>query len=198
MRFSDLDLSKKYSYADYLTWTFEEVVELIKGKVFKMSPGANMYHQRVASKIHATIYNYLKGGSCEVFFAPFDVILPSPPDRLDASDIDTVVQPDVFVVCDRDKITVKGCIGAPDWIIEILSKSTSKKDLNEKFDLYENAGVKEYWVIHPFEETLIIFYLNEDGKFEGNLLPYTIEDIVQVKIFPDFELKLTNIFEGVE
>ena len=86
---------------------------------------------------------------CQAFSAPFDVWLPLPKNIQSNDKIDTVVQPDICVICDLEKLDNQGCNGAPDWVIEILSKATSKKDLNEKFDLYQNAGVKEYWIVHP-------------------------------------------------
>ena len=123
MELADLDFTKDYTYADYLKWTFEERLELIKGKLFRMS-GPNTMHQRLASRIHGPFYNYLKGKSCEVFSAPYDVRLP----RLSKADKDiiTVVQPDVCVICDPYKVDKRGCIGAPDIVVEILSPGNTR------------------------------------------------------------------------
>jgi len=104
------------------------------------------------------------------------------------------VQPDISVICDLGKLDIKGCLGAPDWIIEILSVSTSAKDLTEKFQLYESAGVKEYWVVHPHEQTLLVYTLNADRKYQLRGRPYVRTDKVKVGIFPDFELDLKEIF----
>jgi len=163
---NQLDLSKRYTYADYLTWQFDEMVELIRGKVFKMSPAPNMAHQWVSDELQGKIYHYLVGKKCKQFTAPFDVRLPLPPNQQKGKKVDTVVQPDICVLCDLTKLDHHGCNGAPDWIIEILSKSTSKKDLNEKFDVYQNAGVREYWIIHPIDETVIPYRLDENGEYQ--------------------------------
>ena len=190
----DLDPSKKYTYADYLEWQLDEMVELIRGRIFKMTPAPDLYHQEVSSNLHGAIHAYLKGKACKVFHAPFDVRFPMPPDRTGEEEIETVVQPDISVICDLGKLDIKGCLGAPDWIIEILSVSTSAKDLTEKFQLYESAGVKEYWVVHPHEQTLLVYTLDADQKYQLRGRPYVRTDKVKVGIFPDFELDLQEIF----
>ena len=119
---NDLDLTKRYTYNDYLTWQFDEMVELIRGRVFRMSPAPLSAHQLISMEISGQIYDYLKGKKCKVVTAPFDVRLPLPPDRQTDAKIDTVVQPDICVICDLSKIDRRGCLGAPDWVIEILSK----------------------------------------------------------------------------
>ncbi|MDB4918838.1 Uma2 family endonuclease [Mucilaginibacter sp.] len=153
MQLSDLDINKTYTYADYLKWTFDERLELIKGKIFKMSPTPGSVHQRISFRLTLWIGNYLEGKSCELFTTPFDVRLP----RLskDDKEIITVVQPDVCVICDPKKVDDKGCIGTPDIVIEILSPGNNKKELRNKFEAYEEAGVLEYWIINPVEK---IFY----------------------------------------
>lgn len=192
---NDLDLSKKYTYADYLNWQFDEMVELIRGKVYRMSPAPNLNHQKVSTHFVGLIYGHLVGEQCKVFHAPFDVKLPLPPTKIVQEKIDTIVQPDICVVCDQSKLDDKGCTGAPDWIIEILSKGTSKKDLNEKFELYQHAGVPEYWVVHPLEGTLIIFRLNEAGKYESlRPQPYAADEIVSPMIFPKLKIDLSRVF----
>jgi Uma2 family endonuclease len=149
MQLSDLDISKTYTYADYLKWTFDERLELIKGKIFKMSPAPGSIHQRISHRISLKLGNYLIGKSCEIFVAPFDVRLP----RLSINDkeILTVVQPDICVICDPAKIDAKGCLGAPDVVVEILSPGNNKKELKNKYEAYEEAGVLEYWIIQPDE-----------------------------------------------
>src|SRR5215469_3074496 len=124
MRFADLNLSLEYSYADYLRWTFKERLEIIKGKVLKMSPAPNVDHQRLTGDIGRRLGNFLYGQRCEVFVAPFDVRLPDRSTR--DSDIFTVVQPDLCVVCDPAKIDRRGCLGAPDIAVEILSPGNSE------------------------------------------------------------------------
>src|SRR3978361_909958 len=119
MQLSDLDITKTYSYADYLKWSFDERLELIKGKIFKMSPAPGSVHQRLSLRIGRWIGNYLEGKQCEVFVAPFDVRLPRR--SVNDKEILTVVQPDICVICDVKKVDDKGCIGAPDIVVEVLS-----------------------------------------------------------------------------
>ena len=141
-RFEDLDLTRQYTYADYLTWEFQERVELIKGWVARMSPAPNMYHQTVLSNLAKQVLTQVSR-PCKVFLAPFDVRLR----RRDGGE--SVVQPDLCVVCDATKLTEQGCDGAPDWVIEILSRGNTKRDTRDKFRLYEESGVREYWIVDP-------------------------------------------------
>ena len=191
---NQLDLNKRYTYADYLNWKFDEMVELIRGRVYRMSPAPNLNHQRVSSRLLRNIFKFLNQRQCEVFHAPFDVRLPLPSHMVSDDKIDTVVQPDICVICDPDKLEPAGCVGAPDWIIEILSPGTSSKDLNEKFDVYEHAGVTEYWVVHPFEHTLLIYRLDESGRYVGMPKPFTKGEIVSTSVFPEFQLALIDVF----
>lgn len=189
-----LDLSKRYTYADYLTWQFDEVVELIKGKVFRMSPAPGTSHQLLSGNLFSLIHQYLKGKDCRVFAAPFDIRLPLPPEEHSPEKTDTIVQPDISVICDLSKLDDRGCEGAPDWIIEILSKSTAAKDLTEKYALYEQAGVKEYWVVHPNDGTLLVYRLNEEGVFQLlRQTPFVKGDRVPVGIFPGFEVAMEEV-----
>ena len=194
-KFEDLDLSKRYTYADYLTWRFDEMVELIRGKVVRMAPAPGMSHQSRSSDLHVIIGSYLRGKACKIFSAPFDVRLPLPPNRQTDDKIDTVVQPDICVVCDLAKLDERGCNGAPEWIIEILSKATSQKDLTDKFDLYQHAGVREYWVVHPTECTVIPYRLNERGEYQPlRPNPFVTGEKIPVGIFPDFAVDLGEVF----
>ena len=140
-----------YSYADYLKWDFEEIVELIKGKVFKKAAAPNRKHQGISRDLTLIFGNFLKGHKCKVYAAPFDVRLSKDPDF---KKIDSVIQPDISVICDPSKLDDKGCFGAPDLIVEILSPSNSRVELQNKFELYEEFGVREYWIIHPVECSL--------------------------------------------
>jgi len=160
-----LDLNGKYSYADYLTWKFDEYVELIKGKIYKMTPAPLNIHQIATGNIFTLFKNYLKKQKCKVFIAPFDVRLLK--ETKEDNEVFTVVQPDVCIICDSNKLDPKGrgCIGAPDLIVEVLSNSTLKKDLNEKFNLYEASGVKEYWVVSLVEKFVSVYELVND-KYE--------------------------------
>ena len=189
--FSDVDLSLTYSYAHYLNWLFDERVELIKGKVFEMSPAPNRVHQEVSATVFAALYNYLKGKPCKVYSAPFDVRFPSKShhDR----DIYTVLQPDICVVCDASKLDFRGCIGAPDIVVEILSPGNNKKELFNKYKVYEEFGVQEYWIIAPAEQTFLKYTLNEDGSYQPSRL-MTTGDKITTEILPGFELCLDEVF----
>ena len=190
---NQLDFSKKYSYADYLTWQFKERVELIKGGVFKMSPAPNLYHQRVSGRLFRLFSNFLVGSKCEIFAAPFDVRFSKK--GMDDKIVFDIVQPDLCVVCDPSKLDIKGCNGAPDLIVEILSKSTGRKDLHEKYQLYESNGVGEYWIVHPIEQTLQINTLSDEGKYiPGKLL--TCGEMAISQVIDGFEFDLDDIFDA--
>lgn len=182
-----------YTYADYLTWEIDEMVELIRGKVFRQAAAPRVIHQRISGKIFYSLYDFLKGKPCEVFSAPFDVRLPVASKKNE--DIDTVVQPDLCVVCDAGKIDERGCLGAPDLIIEILSPGNNRKDLKLKYEVYEASGVKEYWVIHPDERTLLIYTLDK-RKYRASRL-FTLGDRVISEAVPGFELELDHVFGGL-
>lgn len=187
------DSSLNYTYADYLKWKFEERLELIKGKVFKMSPAPSKAHQAVCRNLLVVMATFLKKKKCQIFSAPFDVRLPVKNKSKD-NEISTVVQPDICVICDESKLDERGCCGAPDLIIEILSPGNSKKEIRIKFELYEEAGVKEYWIINPVEENLITYLLKENGKYQNTGL-YTGGDIINTPVLPGLEINASEIFE---
>lgn len=189
-----LDFNKTYTYADYLQWQIKERLELIKGRLFKMSPAPATYHQEISSRLHGEIRYFLKKKKCKVFYAPFDVRLPKKQTSSNDEKIHTVVQPDICVICDPEKLDVRGCLGAPDMIIEILSPGTAGKDLNEKFYLYEESGVKEYWVVYPGENVLEIFLANEEQKYVSTGR-YTRKDKVSVHVLDGLEIDLSEIFD---
>ena len=184
-----------YTYADYLTWQMDEVVELIKGKVFKRAVAApKRIHQRVCLKLASKLYVFLEDKKCQAYIAPFDVRFPkkSKEDRK----IHDVVQPDICVICDPKKLDDRGCIGAPDLIVEILSPGNNKVELQNKFELYEEHGVKEYWVIHPEQQTLLIYSLVEN-KYQPSYL-LTSGDVVESIAVPGFVLDLEEFFRDIE
>jgi Uma2 family endonuclease len=180
-----------YTYADYLKWTIQERLELIKGKVFRMSPAPNREHQTISRNIFLAIGNFLRHNPCQVFSAPFDVRLPRK-SRKD-EDIITVVQPDICVICDASKLDDRGAIGAPDIVVEILSPGNSTRELKEKYEVYEEAGVQEYWIVSPQDVTCSVYSL-ENGKFLLRLKA-TKADTVHSGILPGFSLKVEEIFE---
>lgn len=196
MQLSDLDLNKTYTYADYLQWTFEERLELIKGKIFKMTPAPAPMHQKISWNISGELYNYLKGKPCQAFFAPFDVRLPQISPYSFNKDIYTVVQPDISVVCDAEKIDNKGCTGAPDIVIEILSPGNNKKELRNKYEVYEESGVKEYWIVSPQDKTFLQYTLTDAGRYQASRL-MTVGDHITTPVLPDFVLDLEVIFENI-
>lgn len=191
---SQLDFTKQYTYADYLTWELKERVELIKGWLYKMSPAPSRKHQRVVSIVFNQMFNFLEQKNCHVYTAPFDVRLVKNKGRKDKQ-IDTIVQPDICVICDQTKLDARGCSGSPDLIVEILSPSTGKKDYNEKYFLYEENKVKEYWIINPDAESVEIFCL-ENGNYNSIGVFSEYDRCVEVssQIFPDLTLKLNNLF----
>ena len=192
---SVLEPEATYSYADYLRWSFEERVELIKGRLFRMSPAPMRSHQGISSVIGNEIFNFLKGNPCKVYYAPFDVRFPNQPNDSDAQTF-TVVQPDICVICDHSKLDDAGCKGAPDLIVEILSPSTASKDLNEKYQLYEEHGVKEYWVVYPGEAVLEIYELQE-GKYVSKG-KFVKDDVVTSSVLVGLELNLQEVFADIQ
>jgi Uma2 family endonuclease len=181
---------KEYTYADYITWEFEEMVELIRGQIFRMSPAPGTSHQKVVGNLFKDIAVYLHKRKCQVFIAPYDVVLPVKNKKRETAT--TVVQPDICVICDLDIIEERGCFGVPDLIIEALSPHTSKKDLKNKYDVYEEAGVKEYWIVMPHDQLLEIFFL-EEGHYKRKGM-YVFEDHVSPTMFPDLEIQLADVF----
>lgn len=179
-----------YTAKDYLSWTFDAMVELIKGKVWKMAPAPASQHQRVSSKLTANFVRQFEQKPCEVFHAPYDVYFTRDVEHFEEAN--TVVQPDLCVICDSHKIKSFGCVGAPDLVVEILSKSTAKKDLNDKYQIYEEFGVKEYWVVHPFEKAINLFIL-KDGAF-ADAGTFGETESMNSSLFPELAVSLEQVF----
>lgn len=175
-----LEQDKHYTYRDYLTWPDDFRCELIDGKVYMMTPAPLLTHQDVAGEIFFQAKQALRNKSCRAFMAPVDVRLPGHAE--DDEDSDVVVQPDVFVVCDADKLDRRGVRGAPDWIVEVLSPSTAGKDQIEKRRLYERHGVPEYWLVHPTDRVLTVYRLN-NGEY-GKPDIYPLEGQTPVAVLP--------------
>jgi Uma2 family endonuclease len=187
---SQLDLSKRYTYADYFSWKFQDRVELLKGKIMAMSPAPSRRHQVISQKINLKLSNFLVESPCEVYYAPFDVRL----ERLeDDSKIESVVQPDICVVCDLSKLDEKGCLGAPELIVEILSPGNTKKEMKYKFELYESSGVEEYWIVDPSEKVVLQYSL-ENGRFT-NHRPLIEEDSLSSTVIKGFTMDLKDVFK---
>lgn len=191
--FNEIDQSLTYSYAHYLNWLFEERTELIKGKIFKMSPGPARLHQKVLTNIIRDFSAFLYRKPCDVYVAPFDVRFyrGSKADK----DIYTVLQPDLCVVCDKSKLDDRGCLGDPDLVVEILSPGNNKKELLNKYKVYEEFGVREYWVISPSEQTVLIYTLhNQTHKYYPSKL-FTLSEEVTSSVLPGFTLSIDAVFE---
>ena len=197
-----LDLTKQYTYADYLTWMDDKTRELINGFINMMSAPRRI-HARVSHKIsyHLEIILTKNKGKCEVYPAPFDVRFPKNGETED-NKIYTVVQPDICVICDLSKLDKRGCCGAPDMIVEVLSPSTNKRDFNDKFNLYEEHGVKEYWIVNPDLKTINVFLLQENGKYDDGTiyeleerLENNLEAKIPIHIFGDYKIDLNDIFD---
>ena len=187
---NQLDFSKRYTYADYMSWQFPERVELLRGKLYTMSPAPNLRHQLVSGNIFGFLWIFLKDKPCRVFSAPFDVRLPVADKK---GKKDTVVQPDITVVCNPDVLGKQGCTGVPDLVVEVLSPGNTTKEMRDKFDIYEEAGVKEYWLAHPSDNTVIVYSLNENEKYIGSR-HFTIKDTVESSVVRGFDLRLKDIF----
>ena len=164
-----------YTIEDYLSWDDGLRWELIDGEVYAMSPTPRPKHQEITGELHYQLKHFLKGKTCKPYISPIDVFLENE---------ETVVQPDVLVICDPTKILEKGIKGAPDFIAEILSDSTAMKDLNRKKVLYEAHGVKEYWMVSQDDGTVLAYRL-EENRF-GHVQEYKPEEPVQSQIFPGF------------
>jgi Uma2 family endonuclease len=194
MEFKEPDVSyNNYTYADYLTWSMDKMVELIKGRIYKMSPAPKKNHQSVSWRISGVLYNYLNNKTCKAFTAPFDVRLPIKSTKNE--DITTVVQPDISIICDLTKLDEAGCIGAPDIIVEILSKGNNKKELQNKYEVYEEFGVKEYWIINLEEQNLMVYTL-EDGNYKPSKL-FTTGDEITTNILTGLVINLEDIFSDL-
>ncbi len=188
--FAQLNLEGTYTYADYLGWLFAERVELIKGKVFKMSPAPNRMHQTLSGKLFISLSGYFVGKPCKVYYAPFDVRFPRK-SKLD-NDIITVLQPDICVVCDESKLDEKGCIGAPDIVVEVLSPGNNAKEVKRKYEIYEDAGVQEFWLVSPQDHTFLMYTLIDKKYFPSRLM---VEgDVVTSTVLPGFSLDLEAFF----
>ena len=185
---------EKYTYGDYLTWDEGDRWEIIEGRAYDMSPAPATAHQHVSAALTAQLFTHFSDKPCNVFAAPFDVRLPLS-DEAD-EDIETVVQPDIVMVCDPHKLDERGCRGAPDWIIEILSPSTAAKDMITKKALFEKHGVREYWLVHPIDRIVTALLLGDSGTF-GEAKVSEARHTQQVEIFPDIHIDWDRVFASL-
>ncbi|SHN80898.1 Uma2 family endonuclease [Desulfitobacterium chlororespirans] len=180
---------RSYSYADYLTWPEDTPVELIEGIPYTMTTPMRI-HQEVVGEVLRQIANYLVDKPCKVYVAPFDVRLADVKAKADA--ITNVVQPDIAIICDKEKLDDKGCLGSPDLIAEVVSPSSAAKDYIEKLNLYEKYSVREYWIIHPMDKIAMVYQLEQTGKFSRSTI-YSFEETIPVGIFEDLTISLAKI-----
>ena len=189
-----LDFNKRYTYADYLTWMDDVRRELFDGFIKLMTPAPSRKHQGISFNLSGLFWNYLIHTTCKAYCAPSDVRLPGLKSKKTEKDIYTVVQPVLYVVCDLSKLDDRGCLGAPDLIIEIISPQNSQRDTKDKFEIYQSHGVREYWIVTPNDETVTVFVLDESGKFQFVGL-YAGDDKIPVNIFNgDLKIDLTEVF----
>jgi Uma2 family endonuclease len=188
-----LDPNGSYSYADYLSWQFTELVELLRGKIMRRMSAPTDAHQALVGELYRRVANHLYRQPCQVRVAPYDVRLPKRGHTADAA-IYTVVQPDLCVICDPAKIEPRGCLGAPDLIIEVVSPRTAARDWKDKFDLYEEAGVGEYWIVLPQENDISVFVLDETTARYRLVGEYASPGAIPCRTLPGLELDWADIF----
>lgn len=187
-----LAAQKLYTYGDYAGWEREARCELIEGTVYSMAPAPSRIHQAISMELAGQIWRQLDRSSpCQVYVAPFDVRLPEA-DEADEM-VQTVVQPDISVICDRAKLDDRGCRGAPDWIIEIVSASTASHDYIRKLALYEKHGVTEYWIVHPVDKIVMIYSMESEARY-GRPAILSGEDTVESRVVTGLVIDLGQVF----
>jgi len=182
--------NRRYTYKDYLKWDDDIRCELIDGYPYMMS-APTIRHQRLLGRMYVQLFEFLKGKKCEVFLAPFDVRLYAGLSDLTDDAVDTVVQPDLVIICDEAKLDKTGCKGAPDMVIEILSPSSTDKDKMIKYWKYFNAGVREYWIVDPDNNKLMVHLLEEDYQV---IHTYSAGEKAPVSILPGCTINLQDVF----
>ena len=186
-----IDLIKTYTYKDYMLYDENETLEIIDGKIYNMSPAPSRIHQKIIMELSAEIRNYIKAtnGSCEVYPAPFDVILKNDDEILE--DCKNIIQPDISVICDKNKLTDKGCTGSPDMIVEVVSPYNPNNDFIRKLNLYDKYKVKEYCIVNPIKKNILVYKLDEKERY-GMPDIYTFEDKVKVGIYANLEIDFNS------
>lgn len=180
----------RYTFADYITWDENERMEIINGEVFMMAAPSRI-HQEICFEIGRQMGNYLEGKQCKVYLAPFGVRLFEQ-DNDKPDNVDTVVEPDISVVCDRNKLDKYGCKGAPGLIVEVLSPSSQRHDQLVKLNLYQRAGVREYWIVDPVSRTVAVYTL-EEGAYHG-AETYGPDALAPVGVLEDCQIDLSAVF----
>ncbi len=182
---------ERYTFADVLTWPDGERAELIDGEVILMAPAPSRGHQEISGEVFRQLANYLEGKKCKVYHAPFDVRLFEK-DGDTPEDVNTVVEPDITIVCDHSKLDDRGCKGAPDMVVEVLSPSTQRHDRLVKLGLYQRAGVREYWIVDPDSSTVQVF-LQRDGSLQLHEV-YDRQGVAKVNVLDGCFIELSKVF----
>jgi Uma2 family endonuclease len=182
---------KAYTYKDYLSYNENERIEIIEGEIINMSPAPSRIHQEIISELHFRLKEYIKSNnlSCKVSPAPFHVILKN--DDEDIFNSKNIVQPDISVICDKNKLTEKGCTGSPDMIVEVILPYNPSNDYVRKLNLYEKFKVTEYWIINPMRKNVLVYVLTENGYDAP--IAYTFSDKVKVNIYNTLEIDFNSI-----
>jgi len=195
-------LEERYTYADYKKWNGDECWEIIEGVAYAMAPSPSWRHQSLTGELFAQLHAFLKGKPCRVFISPLDTLLHLPQDA-DApdDDIDTIVQPDVLVVCDREKLGSRAVRGAPDVVVEVISPYSWDRDVRLMMRVYEERGVREYWLVDPGNKTVAVYKRGADGLF-GKATALVLADTERAAEFsaalPEFVLDLKGLFAAAE
>ena len=184
---------ERYSWADYLQWPEDERYELVEGVPYAMSPAPGRRHQEIGGELFHQMYSALRGTSCRVFHAPFDVKLSAQ----EADDAPTVLQPDITVTCDPAKLTKQGVSGAPDLVVEIVSPDSGLADRRRKFDLYQTYGVGEYWIVDQDESLVEVYRLDTEGRYLRAGV-YGKEDRLSASAVPELEIELGTVFSAAD
>ncbi|GFI47991.1 hypothetical protein IMSAGC019_03317 [Lachnospiraceae bacterium] len=183
----------RYTFADILSWEGNERIEIINGEAFMMAAPSRI-HQEICFEMGRQLGNYLEGKQCKAYPAPFGVRLfqragDSP------EDVDTIVEPDISVICDRSKLDQYGCNGAPDLVIEVLSPSTQRHDQLVKLNLYQRAGVREYWIVDPENKTVRVMLQSGNGFLQTHEI-YRQEEVAKVNVLEGCFIELGKVFSG--
>ncbi|OQX25962.1 MAG: hypothetical protein BWK80_12870 [Desulfobacteraceae bacterium IS3] len=184
-----------FSYKDYYGWDDGKRWELIDGVEYDMGPAPLRIHQGISMELAVLLNNFFKDKKCKVYAAPFDVRLSEIENAAD-EEVFTVVQPDITVVCDASKLDERGCKGAPDLLVEIISPSSAGRDMKTKLNLYEKHGIREYWLIHPHDRIALVYLLGADSQY-GKAAVYAQDDVIESGIFEGLKIRLSDLFASV-
>ena len=184
---------KLYTYGDYLNWPEDQRWEILDGEAFAMTPAPTTDHQRISRELTLAIGGWLAGKPCEMFVAPVDVLMPKGNEADEK--ITTVVQPDILVVCDPDKVKRRGIRGAPDFVIEIVSPATVSRDQVRKRRLYERHGVREYWVVHPDDRLVTVYRRAKRGETFAASEVFDVDGLqLEVGVLPGLVVDFGRVF----